>query len=196
MILGFKTQINGKPTYFVEKIITYLVFNKLISFDEANDFMWDKLIRKCNKKGVLQSYLIKIDRSVIHIPKLHTIREDKNNRWKVGTKIDFFINARQPNMYRFAPVLQVVSTQKIEFIWKDNTENLTCIGMRYDKTCTIMIDNRFFGDVLLLKGSIVSGSDNLPSFAQNDGFDTLQDMLDYFNKNFKGKIIHWTEKRY
>ncbi|OXA76380.1 hypothetical protein B0A58_07345 [Flavobacterium branchiophilum NBRC 15030 = ATCC 35035] len=46
--------------------------------------------------------------------KIHTIREDKNDRWKVGNKIDFFINARQKNMFRFAPVLPVVNTQKIE----------------------------------------------------------------------------------
>ena len=191
MILAFSTQINGKPTYFAEKIITCLDFNKLISVDEAKYFMRDKLIEQCNKQ-----YLIKFCPTVSHIPKLHTIREDKKERWKPGINIDFFINVRQPNMYRFAPVLPVVSTQKIEFIWKDNTENLTCLGMSYDKTCTIIIDNRFFGDVLLLKGTVVSGSDNLPKFAQNDGFDTLQDLLDYFNTDFTGKIIHWTNLKY
>lgn len=191
MILAFSTQINGKPTYFPEKIITGLAFNKLIEFDEANYFLEDKLIEQCDKQ-----YLIKFCTTIIHIPKLHTIREDKKERWKPGINIDFFINVRQHNMYRFAPVLPVVSTQKIEFIWKDNTENLTCLGMSYDKTCTIMIDNRFFGDVLLLKGTVVSGSDNLPKFAQNDGFDTLQDLLSYFNKDFTGKIIHWTNLKY
>ena len=196
MILPFSTQIKKKPTYFVEKIITGLAFNKLISFDKANHFMKDKLIQKCNKKGVPQSYLIKIDRTVIQRPKLHTVREDLKERWKPGINIDFFINVRRPNMYRFAPVLPVVSTQKIEFIWKDNTENLTCLGTNFDKTCTIMIDDCFYGDAYFFNGSVISSSYTIPIFANNDGFDTPEELFAYFNKNFKGKIIHWTNKRY
>ncbi len=182
MILPFSTQLNGKPTYFVEKIITALTFNKLISFDKANNLLEDKLI--------------KFDRTVIHTPKLHTIREDKKNRWRVGTKIDFFINVRQPNMFRFAPVLPVVSTQKIEFIWKENTENHTCLGTKFDRICTIKIDDRFYGDAYLFNGSVVSSSYTIPTFANNDGFDTPDELFAYFNKNFKGKIIHWTDLRY
>lgn len=177
MILPFSTQLNGKPTYFVERIHKGIRegLKTAITFKTKNF-----------------SYQFYMDCE----PKLHTIREDLKDRWKPGTKIDFFINCRQKDMFRFAPVIPLVSTQKIEFIWKDNTKNLTCLGMSYDKTCTIMIDNRFFGDVLLHKGSIVSASDNLPAFAQNDGFDTLQDLLGYFNKNFTGKIIHWTNFKY
>ena len=181
MILPYSTKINGNPTYFVERI----------------------------HKGIRENYMLAPIDPSIHYPtnynfiakdklpsKYHSIREDKNDRWKVGTKIDFFINARQKNMFRFAPVLPVVSTQKIEFIWKDNTENLACLGTSFDKTCTIMIDNRFYGDAYFFNGSVISSSYTIPIFANNDGFDTPEELFAYFNKNFKGKIIHWTEKRY
>ena len=181
MILPFSTQIKKKPTYFVERI----------------------------HKGIRENYILSPVDPSIHYPrnynfvakdklpaKLHTIREDKKNRWKVGTKIDFFINCRQNDMFRFAPVLPVVSTQKIEFIWKENTENLTCLGTSFDKTCTIMIDDRFYGDAYFFNGSVVSSSYTIPIFANNDGFDTPEELFAYFNKNFKGKIIHWTDLRY
>jgi hypothetical protein len=32
--------------------------------------------------------------------------------------------------------------------------------------------------------------------AQNNGFDTVKDFFEYFNKDFKGKIIHWTDFKY
>ena len=135
MILPFSTQLNGKPTYFVEKIHACLESQKLLYRGEN-----------------LETFDRRYFELFTHSPfdyinyfneKKHTIREDKKNRWKAGTKIDFFINVRQKNMFRFAPVLPVVSIQKIEFIWKDNTENLAFLGTSFDKTCTIMIDDRF-----------------------------------------------------
>jgi hypothetical protein len=33
-------------------------------------------------------------------------------------------------------------------------------------------------------------------FAYNDGFDRVDDFEVWFNEDFYGKIIHWTEKRY
>ena len=195
MILPYSTIINGSPTYFVEKILKGMlneyektVHEKYIGtvghLYDAGDFL---------NYMYVDDFLAKVD-SVN--PKLHTVREDSKERWKVGTKIDFFINVRQPNMYRFAPVLPVVSTQKIEFIWKENTENHTCLGTKFDRICTIKIDDRFYGDAYLFNGSVVSSSYTIPTFANNDGFDTPDELFAYFNKNFKGKIIHWTDLRY
>ena len=106
--------------------------------------------------------------------KIHTIREDKNERWKVGTKIDFFINVRQKNMFRFAPVLPVVSTQDIEIEY-------TGSGV--------------YNAWVFINGKLMNEK-NLLEFAQNDGFDTIEDFFAYFNKDYTGKIIHWTDKRY
>lgn len=168
MILGFKIKINKKPTRFVEKIIFGLYKNGIISLCKASE-------------------LLDTPMSVIQIfedQKIHTIREDNSNRWKPGVIIDFFINARQKNMFRFAPRIPVVSTQDIEI----TLMHWARIGIRYEniegKVFTIKID----GDYL--------NASMFDSFAQNDGFDTVEEFFKYFNKDFKGKIIHWTDKRY
>lgn len=189
MILPFSTHLNGKPTNFVQKI-----WECLINLEVVNS----KIGVYPEKEKEYNKYLNNLSVFAFgdYKPKLHTVREDLKERWKVGTKIDFFINVRQPNMYRFAPVLPVVSTQKIEFIWKENTENQTCLGTKFDRICTIKIDDCFYGDAYLLKGSVVSSSYTIPTFANNDGFDSPDELFAYFNKNFKGKIIHWTDLKY
>lgn len=179
MILPFSTQLNGKPTHFVERIHKGITTNYMLApqskyFPPNYNFVAkDKLPAK-----------------------LHTIREDKKNLWKVGTKIDFFINCRQKDMFRFAPVLQVLSIQKIEFIWKENIENQKYLGEAFDRTCTIRIDDRFYGDAYLLNGLVISSSYTIPNLAQNDGFDCEEEFFAYFNKAYTGKIIHWTDYKY
>ena len=67
----------------------------------------------------------------------------------------------------------------------ENTENHTCLGTKFDRICTIKIDDRFYGDAYLFNGSVVSSSYTIPTFANNDGFDTPDELFAYFNKNFK-----------
>lgn len=179
MILPFSTQLNGKPTYFVEKI--------------HKGFRLKELIMKAA-----------IDPSIHYPPnynyvakdklshKLHTIREDKNDRWKEGTKIDFFINCRQKDMFRFAPQIPVVSVQEIFM-----TRRGTFIEISIAK-----IDSYIGEDDFQLNGL------QIEQLALNDGFDEYNDFRIYFleviEKNgkatgnywFKGKIIHWTDLRY
>jgi hypothetical protein len=168
MILGFSTQINKKPTYFVEKI------HKCFSLKEV--------------------YMIAGLNPALHYPKdynyiakdkkpakLHTIREDKTNRWKAGMKIDFFINMYRKEMFRFAPVLPVVSVQDFEIVYYTDREVL-----RNDlppKRAIVIDDKRLSEDKWL-------------ELAQNDGFDTVEDFFAYFNEDFIGKLIHWTDKKY
>ena len=114
-------------------------------------------------------------------PKLHTIREDKTDRWKVGMKIDFFINVRKKDMFRFAPVLTVVSVQEVYMSYRSN--DLIQISVN---------ERELFGFNERLE------------FAQNDGFDTWEDFFNYFypqikatpNNFLKMKLIHWTDKQY
>lgn len=174
MILPFSTQLNGKPTYFVEKIWQGLLkehFNLL----GYNRFRTLACIEK-----VIDKWDYKIDLK----PKIHTIREDKKNRWKVGTNIDFFINCRQKNMFRFAPVLPVVSIQEVSIMHETVFTN---------KTATIKIDGEWFAAYNFSKGNIYG---KLETFIKNDGFDTIEDFFAYFNEDFKGKIIHWTDFKY
>lgn len=79
-------------------------------------------------------------------------------------------------MFRFAPVLPVVRVQKIEIV--------------YDKVFgknlhpNVLIDNV---RLQLMR---------LDELALNDGFNNVQDFFAYFNEDFTGKLIHWTNLKY
>ena len=109
---------------------------------------------------------------------------DKNNRWKVGTNIDFFINVRQKTMFRFASVLPVVRVQHIEIIY------VPFGGKKQDARPFVKVDGRLIYDV----GQTLYSQ--MKEFAENDGFDCVNDFFDYFDKDFTGKLIHWTDCKY
>lgn len=164
MILSFKTKINGKPTYFVEKIHLGLLQNSLldmVGFDD-NDFDGFDI----NKVAECE-------------PKIHTIRKDDKNRWKPGMMIDFFINARQKDMFRFAPRIPLKSKQRIFMTYLPHLGN---------------------GFQVSINGRELHKSE-IKVLAVNDGFETVEDFEDYFisemeNDEYNGKIIHWTGFKY
>lgn len=100
MTLGFSTQINKKPNYFVAKILTSF-FIKL-----AGDLEFSKCFVEAPKEDQDLIGYVK--------PKLHTIREDTHDRWKAGNDIHFVINNRTPERFQFAPVVKCTSTQSIK----------------------------------------------------------------------------------
>lgn len=159
MILPFSTQLNGKPTKFVEKIL--IGIDKHLGIYHTEPFLLEYKKR------------FDINTSVNINSKIHTIREDKKDRWQVGKLIHFYINNRTKNAFQFAPVLPVVSVQKIEII---HTEYLNDLIINID-------------------GKKLNESE-MQQLAYNDGFDNLYKFIAYFNEDFTGKIIHWTEKRY
>jgi hypothetical protein len=170
MILGYSTIIDKKETHFVDKIWSGLIKNELAFPEQIKQFESDYLIKTLKELG------INIDAT----PKLHTIREDGKNRWKVGTKIDFFINSRKQDMFRFAPTLPVVSIQDIMI-----TRNKSGKAM-------VFIDGKIF----YLQDWSLEQNYKMLHFAKNDGFDTSEDFFEYFNTDFNGKIIHWTNLKY
>lgn len=106
-------------------------------------------------------------------PKDHTIRS--GNRWKAGNKIHFVINSRTKDRFQFAPICEVKSVQTIEIKRVDtNFGNLVIIN----------IDGKPFPYY------------NWFNLAQRDGFESVEDFLKYFNTDFNGQIIHWTDKPY
>jgi hypothetical protein len=113
--------------------------------------------------------------------KIHTIREDKPNRWKRGNKIHFATGVRTKNYNEFK-FLMCISTQRV------------------DLSCNFSIGSRVHINV---EGKLLNIVDRL-KFAQNDGFETYEDFEGWFmpliaetGKNiFTAKIIHWTNKRY
>jgi hypothetical protein len=182
MILGFKTKINDKPTYFVEKILRMFLNEYVVKIKGIADFIYNSS-QNLNYKDV-DDIFYKIEHKVK--PKFHTIREDKADRWHAGVMIDFFINVHTKAMYRFAPSIPVVSTQTIEIIWFNKTRSLE--PSKY-------APKRFNYLDLIIDGRLLEINE-VEKFAHNDGFDSLEDFFAYFNEDFTGKIIHWTDKRY
>ena len=103
-------------------------------------------------------------------PKIHTISADFKNRWQVGRKIHAVYNNRQKNQFQFAPTFTVKGIQTIEIKW-----------IMPPCQITVKIDNK----LLSLK--------DIQRLAINDGFENLGEFTSWFNTDFKGKIIHFTD---
>ena len=102
--------------------------------------------------------------------KQHTIREDKNNRWKVGTKIHFWLgnprNTRgknKPHQFGTGVCCKVVPISI------------------YPKNGAIIYD-----------GYGLSMSE-IEDLAINDGFESWEDMKTFFTEDFVGKMIFWKD---
>lgn len=183
MILSFKQVINKKKNYFVRKIWLALLIIKdnvnQLSYKDFKEFHIDHLLKLGSFFDAPKSF----DDYPIN-PKLHTIRA--GNRWHAGMIIDFFINARTKKMFRFAPKIPCVSVQEINFEWQyDKHCDEKYISIFIDGQCEI---NGYYSNVVLLKW--------VHELAINDGFESAEDFLNYFNKDFTGQIIHWTNKTY
>jgi hypothetical protein len=177
MQLSFKTQINNNPTYFIENIWNGLLKNQISTISEYQNYRF-----KYN--DVYKKDWDEHDDYSLNIPKLHTIREDKKDRWKAGNLIHPVIKpkGRFSAGFQFAPTFPCVSVQHIKIWWQFSNE----------ATIFIRTDNQ---------------SDNVPNYkilksgeierlAINDGFETVKDFFNYFNKDFTGKIIHFSDLRY
>lgn len=109
--------------------------------------------------------------------KMHTIREDLNDRWHAGRVAQFATGVRTKNYKQFDE-REIVSTQRI-FI------------TAYDEVIVSINSKRL-------------GLKELETLAINDGFDTLEQFEDFFinqlskriRKQMSGKIIHWTDFKY
>lgn len=174
MILPFSTtwpnkmgKLAGEPTMFTDKIWAGFIQGKNANQYGEVLYEWGKDV------GVLSRLT----------PKIHTIRRDSKNRWKSGNKIHFYINNRTKNAFQFAPVVECVSVQEIEIKW--------IIPNGYEISRPIVwIDGQLFLDEY---DEIDRGIDQL---AKNDGFDSVEDFFTWFNEDFSGKIIHWTNLKY
>lgn len=174
MNLSFMTNFkNGKPTYFVEKIWEGFNWKKTSNTDILNE-CYDRGFTDVLKNGV-------------HYPKFHTIREDKNERWREGMKIHFLINARNKYRFQFAPLRYCEEVQEIEIKRNGLDVELFIDGKpKY----TRLVNTH---DGLML--SQAPGFD-IEAFARNDGFKDSTAFFEYFDKCFKGRIIHWHGIRY
>ena len=111
--------------------------------------------------------------------KIHTIREDTTGRWAAGRKMHFAYGVRTKHYECFKKDV-CRATQRIE-IWYENKDSDFPI---------VTIDGRplFYGNE--------QDFAVLWDLAINDGFEDINAFCRWFNKDFTGKIIHWTEKLY
>ncbi|MBC8551497.1 MAG: hypothetical protein H8D23_17770 [Candidatus Brocadiales bacterium] len=105
--------------------------------------------------------------------KIHTIRADAKDRWKIGNKIHFAIGVRTKN-YRNFKMGTCLNIQKIEFKYV----------MHDDKIPVVLVDG------------VVLTTPEVNLLARNDGFDSIEDFYEWFHCDFVGKIIHWTKYFY
>lgn len=117
-------------------------------------------------------------------PKIHSIREDKRNRWREGMVIHFAHGIRTKH-YNCWHKGVCTGVQKVEiyrnsdaYYWEGDTRHRAKLDL-----------------VIKIDGLYLPQERNL-EFAINDGFDSLEDFKGWFDKDFKGKIVHWTGIRY
>jgi len=107
--------------------------------------------------------------------KIHSIRLDPSERWKKGTVIHFWRgNPRNtqstPKPHQFHE-LGCTSVQKIQVFYTEDDPRIVIDGRDLDP-------------------------EEFETLAKNDGFDSVQDFFNFFNENFKGKLVHWTSFKY
>ena len=105
--------------------------------------------------------------------KIHTIREDKHDRWKVGMKIHMATGVRTKNYKQFAEAT-VSEISTIEIKWYGSKE----------------FSNRAV-QVKVNETNITNTFDTLDLLVKNDGFSNRQDFFAWFNEDFTGKLIYW-----
>jgi hypothetical protein len=106
--------------------------------------------------------------------KIHTIREDKHDRWKVGMKIHMATGVRTKNYKQFAEAtVSKITTIRIEY-----QENL--LGLKLPFV--------YVQDKLLVHEV---GRQEMDEIIKNDGFPDKKSFFSWFNQDFTGKIIYW-----
>lgn len=180
MTIGYSTkwpksmgqEYAGKQNQFVQKIWAGLL---KLDYDLYSDYLHPEARPELIKSA---SYYKDFQ------PKKHTLRHDPKDRWKVGMKIHPVINNRTKNRFQFAPVLEVKSIQKIEIKYTESSSGSPLIY--------IGIDNKCFDTYNM----VFSAFGNVEKLAINDGFPSVEAFFAWFNKDFSGKIIHWTDYAY
>lgn len=127
-------------------------------------------------------------KKIIRRSKIHTIRLDQHNRWKPGNKIHFATGIRTKNYNQFKSGI-CKSIQTIEI--KHRGGKYLCLD--FDNETGVWINGKL---KFAITGIIHEGTDFMNLLAKNDGFKNYYEFFEWFNKDFKGKIIHWTNFNY
>lgn len=102
--------------------------------------------------------------------KIHTIREDKSSRWRIGNKIEFWMhNPRNVNLHPYQFATSHLREKKPILIHPELNK--------------VTLDNVLINTV---KG--------LNSLAVNDGFENWDHMKTWFSQPFSGYLLVWSQE--
>jgi hypothetical protein len=175
---------DGTPTYFIEKIWAGFALN---------DFLWENRNGCWSTESFKEQFPYNYDWLSVFLecrtPKIHTIREDVKQKWYPGKMIHFQQWQGKPynsKCYQFAPVIPCFSIQKIEI------KHVNFGG--YD----VFIDDKHFHyqPSFQIDDWDCQSTNRMLNLVQNDGFSSIAEFFRYFEKDFSGKIIHWTNLKY
>ena len=119
---------------------------------------------------------------IIKKKKMHTIREDKKRRWKVGNDIHFATRIRTKNYNQFHKS-RCKKIDDIEIIWNHP------FRADFNSSSCVMIDSKGYFSVIVNGKRL--GYSEISNLAKNDGFDNVEDFAEWFNSDFNGRLIHW-----
>lgn len=125
--------------------------------------------------------------------KLHTIREDKKNRWSRYHIIHMSTGVRTKDYHCFLtrhcvsvqnitinPISKQVAIDNKWILCEDSITGINALSSVADVFGKWVLNNKVHLEVL----------------AKNDGFDSVDEFWQWFDKPFEGKIIHWTTLKY
>jgi hypothetical protein len=114
--------------------------------------------------------------------KIHSIRKGKRWRPEMSIQMAFWYRTKkywQFNAY-FKALEKCTGTQDIEIFYD------YLISDEWEQTQI----KRVFID-----GNELSEKE-IDTLAKNDGFDSVDDFFNWFDNDFEGQIVHWTDFRY
>jgi hypothetical protein len=111
--------------------------------------------------------------------KKHTLREDKNNRYTGGATLHLAIGVRT-KMYRCLKKVLCTGTQEVLILYGSGGY------------CDVFV----YQNVRVVVDGKELSYPKIVQLAMNDGFNNTDSFFRWFNKDFKGKIVHWTNLRY
>ena len=118
---------------------------------------------------------------ILNGTKKHTIRKDKNKRWNTGRLIHFATGLRSKHYNQFANGY-CKKVDKFEIIYTH------VFYTNFIKSIIFINDHKPF--IVLINNKPLN-IDEVKTLAKNDGFDSIEGFLLWFDQDFQGRLIHW-----
>ena len=116
--------------------------------------------------------------------KIHTFREDPHKKWHKGRLIHHATGVR---------------TKYYNCFLKNECTGVQTVKILYEVFhCEVLKVEVLIDDLLIyFRGyDRIDGESEMKQLAKNDGFDSVEDFFKWFNSDFSGVIVHWTDFRY